>query len=417
VFLSAIWYEQGVYRQGIGVLDLKSGKAKILIRDGGCPYYLPTGHLLFTRQDALFAVPFDVGRLEVKGEPVAIMDGLFQSKNWINARFGIASDGTVLYPPGGNVSRNRRLIVVGRDGKVSEWSGERQAYEFWIAASPDGARTTTAITNANAITEVWISERGRLGSHRLPTPQGVDILGAAWSPDGSLITYYASSQSAEDGLYIASADGTSPPRRIVGRVAGAVQPPSSWSPDGSTIIVNLVKAGTPLLQTAVIPSNPESLAELKPMFHDEAPRGFGTFSPSGRSIAYLSLETGRPEVFVSGWDGRALVGRPVLVSVGGGITPRWERNGKKLYFQTPQEKVMAVDVVEGPPIRASAPVEVWDLEALRIARSDLGGVMDILPDGRLLAVQRGEGEGTPTRIDVVVNFPEEMKARFAAAKK
>jgi eukaryotic-like serine/threonine-protein kinase len=417
VFLSAIWYEQGVYRQGIGVLDLKSGKTKILIRDGGCPYYLPTGHLLFTRQDALFAVPFDVGRLEVKGEPVAILDGLFQSKNWINARFAVASDGTVLYPPGGNISRNRRLIVVGRDGKISEWSGERQAYEFWISASPDGARTTTSITNANAITEVWISERRRLGSNRLPTPQGVDVLGSAWSPDGKRIAYYASSQSAVDGLYIVNADGTSPPRRITARVADGIHPPSSWSPDGSTIIANLLRGGVPRLATVVIPANPESLAELKPMFHDDIPRGFGDFSPSGRSIAYLSLQTGKPEVFVCGWDGRAVVGAPMLVSVDRGVTPRWGRDGKKLYFQTPQEKVMAVDVVEGPQIRASTPVEVWDLGPLRIARSELGGVIDILPDGRLLAVQRGEGEGIPTRLDVVVNFPEELKARLAAAKK
>jgi hypothetical protein len=62
-------------------------------------------------------------------------------------------------------------------------------------------------------------------------------------------------------------------------------------------------------------------------------------------------------------------------------------------------------------------VEVWDFAALRIATSALGGVIDILPDGRLLAVQRGEGEGNPTRVEVVLNFAEELKARMRAAGK
>ena len=412
VLLAAIWYEQGVYRQGVGVLDLKSGKAKILIRDGGCPRYLTTGHLLFTRQDALFAVPFDLKSLQVKGEPVAILDGLFQSRNWINARFDIAPDGTLFYPPGGAVARNRRLVIVDREGKVSEWSGERQAYEYWISASPDGSRCTTAITNANAITEIWVSDRGRLASHRLPARPGADCLGAAWSPDGSQAAFYQASQSADDGMYIASVDATAPPRRI------AVKPgksgffaPSSWSPDGSTLLASLVDGNVAHLWAIPIPASPEALAEPKPLFSDETPRYIASFSPTGRAIAYTSLETGRPEIFMCGWDGRGLVGRPLLVSVGGGLVPRWGPDGKRLYYQTAQEKVMAVDITEGPPLRASAPAEAWDLGALRIARSDLGALIDILPGDRLLAVQRAEGEGNPTRIDIVLNFPEELKAR------
>ncbi len=196
VFLRAVWYEEGVFRQGIGVLDLKSGKAKILIRDGGSPRYSPTGDLLFTRQDALFAVPFDLNGLKLKGEPVAILNGLLQQRNWLNAAFDIGSDGTLLYAPGGNVARGRRLVIVDRDGKVSEWSGERQAFEYWIEASPDGNRCTVAITNADVITEVWVSDRGGASSHRIPTPPGADCTGLAWSPDGTRIAYYAGARRA-----------------------------------------------------------------------------------------------------------------------------------------------------------------------------------------------------------------------------
>ncbi|HEY3156428.1 MAG TPA: hypothetical protein VGK76_07385, partial [Candidatus Eisenbacteria bacterium] len=374
------------------------------------------GHLLFTRQDALFAVPFDVGSLEVKGQPVAILDGLLQAQNWINARFDAAPNGTLFYPPGGGAGRNRRLVIVDRDGKVSDWSGDRQAFEFWIAVSPDGSRCTTAITNANAITEIWVSDRGRVGLHRLPSKPGADCLGATWSPDGSQVAYYQASQSADDGLYIASADGTAPPRRIAtSPTRTGFLPPTSWSPDGSTLLTIFVDGNTTHIYAIAIPTNPGVLAEAKPLFSDGVQRGASAFSPSGHALAYVSLETGRFEVFVCKWDGKGPVGRPLLISAGGGSVPHWSGDGKRLYYQTTQEKVMAVDVTEEPQLRASAPVEVWDFAALRIATSALGGVIDILPDGRLLAVQRGEGEGNPTRVEVVLNFAEELKARMRAA--
>jgi len=72
---------------------------------------------------------------------------------------------------------------------------------------------------------------------------------------------------------------------------------------------------------------------------------------------------------------------------------------------------------KAPQLRASAPTEVWDLGALRIARSALGSIIDILPDGRMLAVQRAEGEENPVQVDVVLNFPEELKQRMRAAGK
>jgi len=197
VFLRATWYEKGVYRQGIGVMDLRSGKVQILVRDGGSPHYSPSGLLLFTRADALLAVPFDLPGLRLKGEPVAIMDGvggLLQGEN--HARFALASNGTLAYQPGGDVGRNRRIMIVARDGKVSDWSGERQAFDYSLRASADGNRAVAQIDNADGITELWVSERGRPASYRLPVRPGADCLAANWSPDGKLVYFI----STRDGF-------------------------------------------------------------------------------------------------------------------------------------------------------------------------------------------------------------------------
>ncbi|HEY3155618.1 MAG TPA: protein kinase [Candidatus Eisenbacteria bacterium] len=415
IFLGATWYEKGVFCQGIGVMDLKSGKVKILIRDGGSPHYSPTGGLLFSRSGALLAVPFDLAGLQIKGEPVAIMDGLRVGSE-IHARFALASNGTLTYPPGGDVGPNRRLVIVARDGKVSEWSGERQALGYFMRASPDGSRAVVCIDSPDEITELWISERGRPASHRLQARPGADCYGPIWSPDGERIAYFQLSQTGEDGIYVSSVDGTSPPRRIAPR-----PPPSayiwtsSWSPNGSTILMTLVEGTkTTLCSIAAIP-NEGSLSAPSPLFHDDTNRWTATISPDGRLIAYASEEMGKPDIYVSRWDGKAPVGRSLLVSVGGGSAPRWGREGKQVYYLSPQNKLMAVQVAAVPELQASSPAEIWDLDALRIPADS--SLFDILPDGRLLMVQRGEGEDELTRFDVVLNFFDEVKQKMRAAGK
>jgi eukaryotic-like serine/threonine-protein kinase len=55
----------------------------------------------------------------------------------------------------------------------------------------------------------------------------------------------------------------------------------------------------------------------------------GQVSPDGRWLAYASLETGRPEVYI-----RSLVDNAARwqVSAGGGTDPRWRGNGRELFY-------------------------------------------------------------------------------------
>ena len=53
------------------------------------------------------------------------------------------------------------------------------------------------------------------------------------------------------------------------------------------------------------------------------------FSPEGDLIAYISYESGRPEISVQTVDGTAA---REVVSVGGGTQPVWRLNGAELLF-------------------------------------------------------------------------------------
>jgi len=62
--------------QRIVVQSLELGERHVLARGCG-PRYVPTGHLVFARAQTLYAVPFDLDRLEVKGTEVPVVSGVW----------------------------------------------------------------------------------------------------------------------------------------------------------------------------------------------------------------------------------------------------------------------------------------------------------------------------------------------------
>jgi serine/threonine-protein kinase len=415
VLLDATWYEGAAYRLGVGVLDLRTGKAKILVKDAGNPLYSPTGHLLFSRGDALYAAPFDLDRLELRGAPVAIMDGLRVFPGGLNASFRLAGNGTLLYAPGGNVGQDRHVVVADAAGAVSEWSGEHQSYEASpIAVSADGARIATTVISPNALDEIWISERGRPTSRRLVAVPGADCFTPLWSPDGSRIAYFQKGMNNSDGVYVVSADGSGTPRRILRRApADSWIVLASWSPDGSRILgYASVNGQFDVFDLAASPAAGDAQAP-RPFRSGPGQRSNASISPDGRWVAYQSDETGRFEVYVCGYGPGGATGEAVLVSSGGGASPRWSRDGKHLYFASSQNKVLAVALSTQPRLAASEPKPLWDLDQLRI----VAPLFDVLPDGRLIGIRRGEGEDDITRYDVVLNFTQELTRRVHAARR
>ncbi|HEX5109197.1 MAG TPA: hypothetical protein VFV95_12145 [Vicinamibacterales bacterium] len=70
--------------------------------------------------------------------------------------------------------------------------------------------------------------------------------------------------------------------------------------------------------------------------------GDGRFSPNGRWIAYVSEESGRPEIYVQAFPGP---GNPVVMSVEGGSQPMWRANdGRELFYMSPDNHLMVVPI-------------------------------------------------------------------------
>ena len=114
------------------------------------------------------------------------------------------------------------------------------------------------------------------------------------------------------------------------------------------------------------------------------------------------------EAYVAPYGADGTLGPATMVSNGGGGRPAWANDGHRLFYYSDPDKVMAVDISVTPHLAASVPAVAYDLKTLRVDPTE----WDILPDGRLLAIQKGEGEDDITAFNVVLNWFDELRARM-----
>ena len=139
-----------------------------------------------------------------------------------------------------------------------------------------------------------------------------------------------------------------------------------------------------------------------------------TFSPDGRWIAFVSDLSGRPEVYVRAWSEGAATGSPVPVSIAGGGHPVWIKRGPAVVWADPKGKLQRAEVRTDDGLRVSAPHPWVTPESARV--DDELRSFDLLPDGRVLFVEKGEDEDDISRFDVVLNWFDELERRAGVAR-
>jgi Tol biopolymer transport system component len=127
----------------------------------------------------------------------------------------------------------------------------------------------------------------------------------------------------------------------------------------------------------------------------------GQFSPDRKWMAYAADESGQSEIYVQGIPAG---GARVQVSVMGGTSPHWRRDGKELFYVSADQRLMAVPVRAGTTIEAGAPQALFDLNN----PERLTGFQPS-PDGqRFLVNVQVEGAGTRP-ITVLLHWQSELK--------
>jgi Tol biopolymer transport system component len=228
-----------------------------------------------------------------------------------------------------------------------------------------------------------------------------------WTPDGERVLFSALAGKRGTGIYSAPADGSGEPELLVLSYPMAL--PLAWTPDGKILLYHLEPSGG-IWSLAVQAKGPE--AKPRKLFDATFRRGpslltasgQARISPDGRWIAYTSDETGTNQIYIRSFSQtERTTGAKTVVSIEGGQEPRWSPGGRELFFRDPAtNQLMAVDLQIGSTIRAGRPRALFELHSQ---------YLDIAPDGRFLAVRQADTATRPARMQVVVNWFEELRQK------
>ncbi|HET6372703.1 MAG TPA: protein kinase [Candidatus Polarisedimenticolia bacterium] len=387
----------------LGSLD--STETKILFNARSNAAYIP-GHLLFVRNRLLMAQPFDEQRLEIRGEPIPIVEQVqYDELTWRGVFSG--SETGVLAYQGGNTGVNSRLVMFDRSGKqlrIIGTPGDLIIHRI----SPDGQRVAVSVMDPSVMNyqlrlhDLFGEKETRLtlGPHRSRNP--------VWSPDGKTIVFSMNKKGPYD-LFEKRSDGTGSEELVW--ESGANKFATDWSADGRFVVYSS-SSGTEKSAVWILPR----FGERKPYVFVQGDHfvGEARFSPDGRWLAYTSDESGRAEIYVTPFPQAASKWQ---VSAEGGTSAKWRRDGKELYYLSADSRLVAVDVGTGGDIFQVGAARPLFQVLLRTgpSRFDLSSTSeqigyDSAPDGTWFVVN-SPPEGSPPPITLITNWSADLKRR------
>ena len=354
--------------------------------------YSRSGHLLYCDMEsqAVLAAPFDPVKAEITGPAIPLTEPVD-----FNFAYDLGASGGLLYVPV-NSGLGDELVWMERDGKSSVACEMRGRWKQ-PRISPDGKRIVVRKQATNC--ELWTLDvdRGSLGR----IAQATDNHNPVWSPDGRRIVY---EQAGGHGVIVALAMDGSRATETIAQGVGSGSP-QSWSAGGNLLVYTVTgrRTRSDIWVRAMDGSSPPA-----PFIATDFDETDPTISPDGKWIAYVSNETGSPEVFIRPYPD---TGTASQVSTGGGGSPLWSRDGRELFFIS-GTRMMSVPIETKPTLRIGTPARLFD-----------GGFnvshprdFDISPDGRrFVVVRHSGGDSGKQEMRIVLNWLEEMKRVGGAA--
>jgi serine/threonine-protein kinase len=428
----------GNAREGsVAVLSLETGEHHELIEDAYGARYAPTGHLVFARSGALWAVAFDPETLEVSGAQTPVVDGVQMDGTYGQASYGFSDVGLLVYVAGGDVGSiedpeqpqiRRDLAMLGEDGSRIDLPMQPRAI-LDAEISPDSERAAIVIEEAGNRDIYILDDFTRAVPRRLTFDQGEDSH-PIWTPDGERIVFWSSREGG--GMFSKGANGVGQTERLT--ESAAFQRPLDITPDGSELIFvdNSSRDGSrPTGTLHRISINGEGIAE--PLLGTGEPEVRAEFSPDGRWLAYAAGQWPQIQVYVVPYPNPSGSKWQVSASNTSWLMG-WLNDDTLIYADLQPEsgsrptarRVMAVTLETEPVLQPGAPEEIWS--EFRDRYRDSIGYMARFSDGRGFLAAFDVAETTTadaadtdattedtvakneTRLIVVENWFEELEA-------
>jgi Tol biopolymer transport system component len=380
----------------VGSLESASERTVLFQADSHAVYASP-GYLVFLRGRTLVAQAFDAKSLRLDGDAVPIAEGIDRGPGARGA-FSISRDGVLAY----RGIADTQLSLRDRRSPARRTVGP-PAYYANPALSPDGRRAAVArLDRTIGSLDIWLLELARGVLSRFTfDPSSEDM--PLWSLDGGRIVFRATGYAGVEGFFDKASTGTGSQQSVQERVSRFASP-LGWSHKGGALVY-----GTSTDQTLgdlwEVPrsGNRAPVALLTSRFWEIQ----GQPSPDGRWLAYVSNESGSYEVYVRSLSGEG----KWRISAGGGLEPKWRRDGAELFYLAADRSLNSVPVRStASTFDAGTPVRLFETRMSTIPNANYTrNQYDVAPDGQRFLINEPSGDASATPIMVVVNWPAALK--------
>lgn len=290
-------------------------------------------HLLFIRGGSLLAQTFDADRLRLIGEPFSLVQNVVFFGPSASGNFSVSNTGVLAYQSG---FPSAELRWYDRSGNIIGTVGRPMPFNGTVRIAPDGRRLVAGVWSPESGgIDVWEFNEDGSESQRRTFPPAVHPR-SVWSPDGLRLAL-ASTQTGPPHLATLELTAQANEVPVMNAqtanefAAHQIQLPTDWSKDGRLIVYD-ISLGEEEREVWLADVNS---GLVQPLLKNQSSQWGASFSPDGRQMAFVSDESGRPEVYVQAFQGvptSHLVGQRHQVSKDGAWSVRWRPDGRELIF-------------------------------------------------------------------------------------
>ncbi|MBI4542172.1 MAG: serine/threonine-protein kinase [Gemmatimonadetes bacterium] len=318
----------------VAALHLRTGRSRI-VSLGSHPH-VAGSHLVTLRDGGiLMAQPFDPSSGDTTGPAVRIADAVVSRLLGLG-EFAVSGEGTLVQAARSGGSAVLTMVQAsGAERRLpTTFSSDQVAHFDNPRLSPDGRRLVVAGYHDRESRHIgYLVDVERGASLRLTFDADTEFL--EWAPDGETVVFVRDRTAIAARRADRSGEERIVHRLAAGRVAGRI----TVSRDHVAFARTGVQGSVDLWSVA-LSGGDSAVPYLATPFNELAP----ALSPDGRWLAWVSDETGRPEVYVSGFP---TVGARIGVSVEGGSEPQWGRDRRTLYFRALNGDLMVARLLTG----------------------------------------------------------------------
>ncbi len=332
------------------------------------------GHLLFLRGGTLMAQRMATSDGSLTGQPYPIVEGIAGDGN--TNMFAASTNGAIAYQAGATVLETE-LMWLDRGGKPLNVLGKKGDYND-LELSPDGKQLAVTMGSPS---DIWVYDVARGVADKVTSEPAVEFP-IIWSADGRTL------------FFSSPLPGGSGPRSMYAKDLQSVDGAKKIGPENAVSFpLSVARDGSLLFQMQGLGGPPDlwwlpAAGDRQPSRVMQTPHGEARakLSPDERWIAYASDRAGSMEVYVTSFPKPGQVSR---ISVDGGTSPRWRRDGRELFYLDPDNQVMAVNV-DG----TTSEFKAGGVKALfKFRRRSSRSSYDVSADGQKFIVsQSGEGQ-------------------------